>query len=201
MDTETKLREMLQTRARFYRVNPLDASGLCRRRTRDAFRRNIVVALATLGVLAASAGVFHIVQAQNSVAVAAGGPSETRLAEFNNVSFTVPSTWGDNQVRCGSAIANTVVYEPQGNTYCDAHDPKVTAVHFVPSSLRMARSWIDLARSHVVQNGVGVDIMPTRHMGDKFFAAVVVPDRGVTAWIEGPDKDSVETVLTTLQVH
>jgi len=201
MVQESHVRHLLRAQAESYDVGSLDQQRFRRHQSRWRLERGLLLVACMIAVVAATGFGLGLWQKPDDGTTAAPtSQGDTRSVEFRGVSLEVPRSWGTNQVRCGAAIEDTVVFEPQGNTYCFAHDPNVSALHFVPGDLRMADAWITRANSRITVDGVAVDVMTTRQIDDKYFAAAVVEERRVVLWIEGPNTGAVDSVLNTMRV-
>lgn len=130
----------------------------------------------------------------------------TRLVGVGRVAVAVPRGWGTNEVRCGEAIRNTVIFfDPVASREkCSGEMVGPSSLTIAPadSRSREVTERIDLATDAASVGGLTVrrSPVPTRASEPATFTAVlVVPDENVVMWARSSRRHLVDRIVDSLR--
>jgi len=134
-------------------------------------------------------------------------PPGTRLVGMGPIAVAVPQSWGTNDVRCGTPLSDTVVFESQGTRSCFVEQRDVSSVHFGRIGMWERRSWernattamdlgeIDITRSEIgpYREGLGEPTYPFS------VGVVTVPGYDVAMWVVSTHEELIRSVLDSVR--
>lgn len=134
-------------------------------------------------------------------------PPGTRLVGIGPIAVAVPNEWGTNDVRCGTPLMDTVVFEGTGTRGCRVEQRDVSSVHFGRISDRLPRTWegnttraIDLGDFEIIRSGIGpYDEGQGEPKFDFSVGAVTVPGHDVAMWVVSTDQEIVRQILDSVR--
>lgn len=134
-------------------------------------------------------------------------PAGTRLVGMGPIAAAVPKTWGTNDVRCGTPLADTVVFEGNGTRSCLVPQRDVSSVHFGRIKAWEPRSWEQNATTTIDLGGVEITRSEIGRYHDgpgeptyPFSVGVVtVPDYDVAMWVVSTDEELIRSVLDSVR--
>jgi hypothetical protein len=134
-------------------------------------------------------------------------PPGTRLVGMGPIAVAVPQSWGTNDVRCGTPLSDTVVFESTGTRSCFVEQRDVSSVHFGRIGMWERRTWernattamdlgeIDITRSEIgpYREGLGEPTYPFS------VGVVTVPGYDVAMWVVSTDEELIRSVLDSVR--
>ncbi len=134
-------------------------------------------------------------------------PPGTRLVGMGPVAVAVPESWGTNNVRCGTPLADTVVFEGTGTRTCLVPPRDVSSVHFGRIGTWEPRSWeqnatttIDLGEVEITRSDIGpYDEGPGEPPYDFAVGVVTVPGHDVAMWVVSTNQELIRRILDSVR--
>jgi len=212
---QERVQRMLERRAASAKVDPADQlarirpllSGVTQRRALPRPPRTGVAAavlVATAVVVAAAVVLTHPDETPTAAAQITPVPRAApgmHLIGFHGIYTSVPSSWSHNQLECGKAAANTVVY-PDATSEC-GHAPLVYGA-VPPTSVTFSEpptNSLVLGRLRQVNDvggqGVYATIPVTRR--NLIQRVVIIPKANVQMVLRGPDDHVLDDIVDSLE--
>lgn len=134
-------------------------------------------------------------------------PPGTRLVGMGPVAVAVPDSWGTNNARCGTPLADTVVFETTGTRDCLVPPRDVSSVHFGRIGMWEPRRWeqnatttMDLGGVEITRSDIGpYDEGPGEPAYDFAVGVVTVPGHDVAMWVVSTDRELIRRILDSIR--
>lgn len=226
MLTDDRTRDLLRSAVADLTVSEAPADELVRlgRRTRRRTRVAAVLGgVAAVGLIAVGSAVVSTTErtADQPAATQPTAPTDTppptqgglvtppgtRLVGMGPIAVAVPRSWETNDIRCGTPLSDTVVFESTGTRSCFVEQRDVSSVHFGRIGRWERRTWernattaldlgeIDITRSEIgpYHEGPGEPTYPFS------VGVVTVPGYDVAMWVVSTDQELIRSVLDSVR--
>ncbi|MGH3508606.1 MAG: sigma-70 family RNA polymerase sigma factor [Nocardioidaceae bacterium] len=130
-------------------------------------------------------------------------PPTSRVVGMGRLAVVVPASWGTNNVRCGVAIAATVVFDSERPAEpCSYVGAVAASVHFVSSTSVHAVPFLKAATSVRALDGFALLTSPLSTSGQPrmFSQAVVLPANQVLMWVQARSRAVVRRIVGSVRI-
>lgn len=202
MLNETQARELLRLAGAHIPVQPESTQELVRRGRQAARvrRASLVGTVIAAVALLVAGGLVLRTDAETSglpvdtptVARVPQAPPGMRLVGMGRIAVAVPESWSTNDVKCGTPMSDSVVFDSEGVRSCLVRpDQPVSSLHIVSSFSSLAEPFLSAATPADEVDGVATRRTPV---------AIVVDSEDVVMWVESDQPQVVDEILNSVIV-
>ncbi len=124
-------------------------------------------------------------------------PPGTRLVGMGPIAVAVPQSWGTNDVRCGTPLSDTVVFEGTGTRSCLVKQRDVSSVHFGNITWEQKGTTIDLGEVEITRGDIYE--VPRAQKYPFSVGRITVPSHDVAVRVLSTDEELIRRILDSVR--